>query len=103
MNAALAAEGYLASQASPTHDEVELSVVMPCLNEAETLRTCIAKAQNALHEGNIAGEIIIADNGSTDGSQAIAESQGARVVVVAQKGYGSALMGELRRRAANTS
>src|SRR5688500_15070115 len=71
----------------------ELSIVMPCLNEAETLGTCINKAQRALRENNIAGEIIIADNGSTDGSQSIAVSLGARVVHVEKKGYGNALMG----------
>lgn len=75
---------------------VELSVVMPCLNEAETLATCIRKAQRALRENNISGEIIIADNGSTDGSQEIAKELGARVVRVAAKGYGSALMGGIR-------
>jgi len=73
--------------------EVELSVVMPCLNEAETLEVCIAKAQRSIAELNIAGEVVIADNGSTDGSQAIATRMGARVVPVASKGYGSALWG----------
>jgi glycosyltransferase involved in cell wall biosynthesis len=73
--------------------ECELSIVMPCLNEAETLATCIAKAQKSLHDLHIAGEIIIADNGSTDGSQSIAARMGARVVPVAARGYGSALMG----------
>jgi len=72
---------------------IELSVVMPCLNEAETLASCIKKAQQALDEYHIAGEIIIADNGSTDGSQAIAIGMGARVVPVDTRGYGSALMG----------
>jgi glycosyltransferase involved in cell wall biosynthesis len=72
---------------------VEVSVVMPCLNEADTLATCIAKAQQGLRDGGIAGEIIVADNGSTDGSQAIAARAGARVVSVAARGYGSALMG----------
>ena len=71
----------------------ELSIVMPCLNEAETLATCIEKAQNWLNEAGIEGEIIIADNGSTDGSQTIAAEMGARVVNVEAKGYGSALMG----------
>jgi glycosyltransferase involved in cell wall biosynthesis len=75
------------------HDEIELSVVMPCLNEAETLGTCIAKAQQAMREHHIAGEIVVADNGSTDGSQRIAERLGARVVHVEEKGYGNALMG----------
>ena len=72
---------------------VELSIVMPCLNEADTLETCIKKAQRALREHNIAGEIIVADNGSTDGSQAIATRMGARVIHVEAKGYGNALMG----------
>ncbi|MEA2173503.1 MAG: hypothetical protein QOD00_1095 [Blastocatellia bacterium] len=72
---------------------VELSVVMPCLNEAETLAICIEKARSSLEREKVAGEIIIADNGSTDGSQAIAEAAGARVVAVEAKGYGSALMG----------
>ena len=64
---------------------------MPCLNEADTLETCIRKAQRALEEHSIHGEIIIADNGSTDGSQKIAERMGARVVNALEKGYGSAL------------
>jgi hypothetical protein len=73
--------------------QIELSIVMPCLNEAETLETCIRKAAGYLERSGVVGEIVIADNGSTDGSQAIAESLGARVVPVAAKGYGSALMG----------
>ncbi len=71
----------------------EVSVVMPCLNEADTLAVCIEKAQTALREAQIAGEIIVADNGSTDGSQLIAAQLGARLVPVAVRGYGSALMG----------
>jgi hypothetical protein len=74
-------------------ESVELSVVMPCLNEAETLGACIRKAQQALQEARISGEIIIADNGSTDGSLDIAERLGARVVRVTARGYGNALMG----------
>src|ERR1700722_15879618 len=66
---------------------------MPCLNEAETLEICIRKAQQALREGNVAGEVVIADNGSTDGSIEIAERLGARVVRVKARGYGNALMG----------
>lgn len=72
---------------------VELSVVMPCLNEADTLAVCILKAQAAIHELGITAEVLIADNGSTDGSQLIALQLGARVVNVRQRGYGSALMG----------
>jgi glycosyltransferase involved in cell wall biosynthesis len=66
---------------------------MPCLNEADTLATCVEKAQRALREGGIEGEIVVADNGSSDGSQEIARSAGARLVDVTAKGYGSALMG----------
>lgn len=72
---------------------LELSIVMPCLNEADTLEVCIQKAKRSLHQHHIGGEIIIADNGSTDGSQAIATRLGARVVHVEAKGYGNALMG----------
>jgi glycosyltransferase involved in cell wall biosynthesis len=72
---------------------VEISVVMPCLNEAETLGACIEKAQRALREWGIAGEVIVADNGSSDGSVEIAERLGARVVKVEAKGYGNALGG----------
>ena len=71
----------------------KLSIVMPCLNEAETLATCIGKARNALDELAIAGEVVIADNGSTDGSQEIARRSGARVVDVSERGYGYALRG----------
>ena len=74
-------------------ETIEVSVVMPCLNEAETLETCIVKAQRALEEARIAGEVVIADNGSTDGSVEIAERLGARVVNVRARGYGNALMG----------
>src|SRR5206468_2213014 len=73
--------------------EIEVSVVMPCLNEAQTVGICIAKAQQAFREAEITGEIIVADNGSTDGSQEIASRLGARVVPVKDRGYGSALMG----------
>src|SRR5579864_5180619 len=71
----------------------ELSVVLPCLNEAGTLAACIEKIQRALRENNIEGEIIIADNGSDDGSAQIAAATGAQVVHVRERGYGSALMG----------
>ncbi|MCX7824404.1 MAG: glycosyltransferase family 2 protein [Verrucomicrobiae bacterium] len=73
--------------------EVELSIVMPCLNEAETLGRCVEKAQRSLAALKLSGEVVVADNGSTDGSQQIAERLGARVVHVAEKGYGSALRG----------
>ena len=74
-------------------DAIELSVVIPCLNEAETLETCIAKAQRAMREHDIRGEIVVADNGSTDGSDEITLRMGARLERVAAKGYGNALMG----------
>jgi glycosyltransferase involved in cell wall biosynthesis len=72
---------------------VELTVVMPCLNEAETVATCVRKAMGFLAESGISGEVIVADNGSTDGSQQLAEAAGARVVPISEKGYGNALMG----------
>ena len=73
------------------HSEIEFSVVLPCLNEAETLATCISKAQNSLLKLGIAGEVVIADNGSTDSSQEIARILNARVIDVPLRGYGSAL------------
>jgi hypothetical protein len=66
---------------------------MPCLNEAETIGTCVGKAMGFLQARDIVGEVLVADNGSTDGSQEIAESLGARVVAVPERGYGAALMG----------
>ena len=71
----------------------ELTILMPCLNESETLATCITKAKGYLEWAGIEGEVLIADNGSTDGSQEIAKSLGARVVDVQEKGYGAALLG----------
>lgn len=71
--------------------ELELTILMPCLNEAETLAVCVAKAQAFLGRSRIAGEVLIADNGSTDNSQHIAEAGGARVINVPMRGYGSAL------------
>jgi glycosyltransferase involved in cell wall biosynthesis len=71
----------------------EVSVVLPCLDEADTLATCIGKAQTVFAEHGIDGEIVVADNGSTDGSQEIAERLGARVVPIAERGYGNALIG----------
>lgn len=72
---------------------MELSVVMPCLNEAETVATCVRKAIGFFEENGIDGEVVVADNGSTDGSQQLAREAGARVVPVIDKGYGNALMG----------
>ena len=73
--------------------QLELTILMPCLNEAETLAICIGKAKAFLDKAHISGEVLIADNGSTDGSQQIAADMGARVVAVPQKGYGAALLG----------
>jgi len=75
---------------------LELTILMPCLNEAETLATCIGKAQEFLTSEGIRGEVLIADNGSTDGSVDIARRHGARVLGVDQRGYGSALRAGIR-------
>src|ERR1017187_3830418 len=74
-------------------DPVQLTILMPCLNEAETIAKCIEKAKIGITRAGVPGEILVADNGSTDGSQAIAEKLGARVVPVKEKGYGNALRG----------
>ena len=74
-------------------DDVELTVVMPCLNEAETVATCVRKAVSFLREHDIDGEVLVADNGSTDGSQQIALAHGAKVVMVDEPGYGAAIRG----------
>src|SRR5215217_6096312 len=88
----IAVESVEAASPPPVRESaVEVSVVMPCLNEADTLATCIGKAQRALREHGIVGEVIVADNGSTDGSQEIARRLGARVMEVAARGYGNAL------------
>ena len=78
---------------SVSGDELEISIVMPCLNEAETLRACICEALEAISACGVSGEVIVADNGSTDGSQEIAIAAGARVVPVPERGYGNALIG----------
>ncbi|HKG78196.1 MAG TPA: glycosyltransferase family 2 protein [Pyrinomonadaceae bacterium] len=85
-----------ASEVKIDGNRTELSILMPCLNEAETLATCIKKAQKALKDLNVRGEVVIADNGSTDGSPEIAASLGARVIHVAAKGYGSALLSGIK-------
>jgi len=71
---------------------LEVSIVMPCLNEAETLKSYIRKAQQSIRQYNLRAEIIIADNGSTDGSRNLAQESGARLVPVEAKGYGSGLV-----------
>jgi glycosyltransferase involved in cell wall biosynthesis len=77
----------------PSDHQFELSVVMPCLNEADTLEICINKVLKIFEEHQISGEVVIGDNGSEDGSQQIAERLGARVVHIEERGYGAALMG----------
>ncbi|MFM7531295.1 MAG: glycosyltransferase [Rubrivivax sp.] len=82
-------------QAAPGQDEdgtPELTILMPCLNEARTLPACIGKAQAFLREQGIRGEVLIADNGSSDGSATLAQALGARVVQVPARGYGAALI-----------
>src|ERR1043166_189512 len=81
------------SEVKTDGDRIDLSILMPCLNEAETLATCIKKAKKALDQLNVNGEIVVADNGSQDGSPEIAADLDARVIHVAEKGYGSALLG----------
>jgi len=81
------------ASSQPIH---ELSIVLPCLNESETIGICVRKAKAALEKFNISGEIIVADNGSTDGSQEIGIREGARIVNIPNKGYGAALMGGIR-------
>ena len=80
----------------PALEMVELTIMMPCLNEAETIEVCVTKAMGFLARTGIVGEVLIADNGSTDGSQAMAEALGARVVPVFERGYGAALMGGMK-------
>jgi glycosyltransferase involved in cell wall biosynthesis len=79
-----------------TDNQIELSIVMPCLNEAETIAICIQKAQGWLAANHVQGEVVIGDNGSTDGSREIATKHGARVAPVSARGYGSALQGGIR-------
>jgi glycosyltransferase involved in cell wall biosynthesis len=87
------ATGRASRPERPTRTGIEVSIVMPCLDEAETLARCIQKAQRAIDKDGLAAEIIVADNGSTDGSVVIAKELGARVIEVARKGYGNALLG----------
>jgi glycosyltransferase involved in cell wall biosynthesis len=75
---------------------LELTILMPCLNEAETVATCVRKARGFLERTGIAGEVLVADNGSTDGSVELARDAGARIVRIAAKGYGNALLGGIR-------
>jgi hypothetical protein len=81
------------SAAAREPEALELTILMPCLNEAETLAVCVDKARGFLERTGISGEVLVADNGSTDGSQAIAEAHGARVAPIPERGYGAALIG----------
>lgn len=85
-----------ALECSASGERLDLSIVMPCLNEQETVGLCVRKAIATLREAGISGEVIVADNGSTDASVEIAEREGARVVHVQEKGYGNALKGGIR-------
>ncbi|MGI8890860.1 MAG: glycosyltransferase family 2 protein [Chthoniobacterales bacterium] len=84
------------SSGEPRASIHEIAIVMPCLNEVETVATCVEKAVRWLEQAGVDGEVIVADNGSTDGSQQAAEAAGARVVPVSEKGYGSALSGGIQ-------
>lgn len=79
--------------AEPDGREPLVTVLMPCLDEAETVAACVAEAREALERSGLAGEVVVADNGSTDGSPDLARNAGARVVPVAERGYGAALLG----------
>ncbi len=81
---------------APEPSPLELTILMPCLNEAETVATCVRKAQSFLQRTAVAGEILVADNGSSDGSPELARQAGARVVRITAKGYGSALLGGIQ-------
>ena len=81
----------VAPRAMPHQSAVELTVLMPCLNEAQTLASCIRKARTCIDRLGLTAEVLIADNGSTDGSQQLAQAAGARVIAVPERGYGAAL------------
>ena len=92
MSIASASTGHPVTPADHDPADIEVTVVMPCLNESDTLATCIEKARTTLADAGISGEIVVADNGSSDDSASIAHRLGARVVEVAERGYGHALM-----------
>ena len=88
---------------SKINNALDVTFLMPCLNEAETIETCIKKAQEFLKRNNLNGEVLIADNGSVDGSQLIAKQNNAKLIDVKTKGYGSALKQEYSKREVNSS
>ena len=90
MKTTLASEGTL-PDSMDTARPLDVSVVIPCLNEANSLAYCVDKAMGAFRKAGLVGEVIVADNGSTDGSIQIAEDRGARVLRVTERGYGAAL------------
>jgi hypothetical protein len=91
MSRALPRDAIKPAVAEAESRDVELTILMPCLNEAETIATCIDKAHGFLARASVAGEILIADNGSSDGSVEYALARGARVIAVTERGYGAAL------------
>jgi len=95
MNALRLTVPDIAAREAETDESLDVSVVMPCLNEKATIGTCVTKAQQAIKQLNLSGEVIVGDNGSTDGSQEIARALGARVVSIPERGYGAALQGAI--------
>ena len=89
----MAAPNASMAESAPETNDIEVSVVIPCLDEVETVATCIRKARSAFEKNGLRGEVIVADNGSTDGSAELAAGNGARVITVAERGYGNALIG----------
>ena len=77
-------------------DELELTILMPCLNEQKTVAQCVSQARKFLSESGVCGEVLVADNGSTDNSASLAQEAGARVVSVSEPGYGNALIGGIK-------
>lgn len=96
MNSIAVRKELLLFSNEPEEQDLELTIIMPCLNEAETIATCVKKALLFLRRHHVRGEILIADNGSSDGSQEIASNLGARVVPISERGYGAALKGGIR-------
>jgi glycosyltransferase involved in cell wall biosynthesis len=96
-------ERALEGMPHPNESQLELSIVMPCLNEAETIAACVNNALGFLEHERIAGEVVVADNGSADGSRNIARQIGARIVDVPTRGYGAALMAGISAARADAS